>query len=457
MQPDSTIARKSETVRGAKKNKTQVTVFVTVNSDGSDKRRAWLINKSKTLVAFRKAKINPENLPIVYKSNKKAWMLSGIWYEFLGKLNEDMKAQGRHIALITDNAPTHPPPEKPPIEYTGPKPPVLDHITLFYLPPNTTAWLQPLDAGIIRSLKAGYRCRYVTHIVDFFERTGTAAPKLDVLQVIYMIAAAWDELPTSVIFHCWQKVGLVEAIDRGLHGSYSEYMEKIRQATQISMGSLLDFGCNSQQVERLANSFLDYDEDAPDIDANPDSISMTDIILDLQNRGHGCCSDSDSSSDHFPGNHLPEPISISLAKAHISSIVSLLERFPTNTLPVSGSLLQIPTAIHQLQKIHQGFQEHEVKNKKQVDLNNWLQLGSLRPEGTTISPELIPGPSSTSAFTPTPEPPSQLLRFSPIASALIPDLPHDGLQSLHGPQSQGSQSRAELGGNILPGWMPDNE
>jgi len=370
MRPDSTIARKGETVRGAKKNKTRVTVFVTVNSDGSDKRRAWLINKSKTPVAFRKAKINPDNLPIVYKSNKKAWMLSGIWYEFLGKLNDDMKAQGRHIALITDNAPTHPPPEKPPIEYTGPKPPVLDHITLFYLPPNTTAWLQLLDAGIIRSLKAGYRRRYVTHIVDFFERTGTAAPKLDVLQVIYMIAAAWEELPTSVIFHCWQKVGFVEAIDRSLHGSYTEYMEKIRQATQISISSLLDFSCNSQQVERLANSFLDYDEDAPDINASPDSISTIDIIHNLQNRDHGSGSDSDSSTDHFSENDLPEPISIPLAKAHITSIVSLLERFPTNTLPVSGSLLQIPIAIHQLQKIHQGFQEHEVKNKKQVNLNN---------------------------------------------------------------------------------------
>ena len=162
----------------------------------------------------------------------------------------------------------------------------------------------------------------------------------------------------------------MEAIDRSLHGSYTEYMEKIRQATQISISSLLDFSCNRQQVEQLANSFLDYDEDVPDIDASPDSISTIDIIHNLQNRDHGSGSDSDSSTDHFSGNDLPEPISIPLAKAHITSIVSLLERFPTNTLPVSGSLLQIPIAIHQLQKIHQGFQEHEVKNKKQVNLNN---------------------------------------------------------------------------------------
>ena len=155
-------------------------------------------------------------------------------------------------------------------------------------------------------------------------------------------------------------------------------------------------------MERLADSFLDYDKDALDIEASPNSISTIDIIYELQNRSHGSGSDSDSSTDHFTGNNLPEPISIPLVKAHISSIISLLERFPTSTLPVSGSLLQISTAIHQLQKIQQGFQELEVKNKKQVNLNNWLQIGSERPESTTISPELIPGPSSTTNISPTP-------------------------------------------------------
>ena len=93
-------------------------------------------------------------------------MLSGMWYEVLGKLNEDMRAQGRYIALITDKGPTHPPPHKPSIDYFGPKPPALDHVTLVYLAPNTTTWLQPLDAGIIRLLKARYRRKYVAYIVD---------------------------------------------------------------------------------------------------------------------------------------------------------------------------------------------------------------------------------------------------------------------------------------------------
>ena len=53
-------------------------------------------------------------------------------------------------------------------------------------------------------------------MVDYYEKHGEAAPKLEVLEVIYMIAEAGDELPSSVVFHCWQKVCLVESLDRNI-------------------------------------------------------------------------------------------------------------------------------------------------------------------------------------------------------------------------------------------------
>ena len=42
-----------------------------------------------------------------------------------------------------------------------------------------------------------------------------------------MVAEAWDELPSSVVFHCWQKVGLVDSLDQNLHTSYDEYISNI--------------------------------------------------------------------------------------------------------------------------------------------------------------------------------------------------------------------------------------
>ncbi len=54
-----------------------------------------------------------------------------------------MKRQNRKILLLADNAPT----------YLLDESIQLSNINVHFLPPNTTAHLQPLDAGIINSFK----------------------------------------------------------------------------------------------------------------------------------------------------------------------------------------------------------------------------------------------------------------------------------------------------------------
>lgn len=46
----------------------------------------------------------------------------------------------------------------------------LTNIRIEFLPPHTTAHLQPMDAGIINSFKAKYKRKYIRHIIDQFER-----------------------------------------------------------------------------------------------------------------------------------------------------------------------------------------------------------------------------------------------------------------------------------------------
>jgi len=104
---------------------------------------------------------------------------------------------------------------------------------------------------------------------------------------------------------------------------------------------------------------------------------MTDILYNLQNGNYRSSSDINLSTDLITGNNLPETILISFAKAHITNLITLLQRFPTTTVSAFRILLLIPTAICQLQKIRQGFQKYEVKKKKQVSLISWFQLGSL--------------------------------------------------------------------------------
>src|SRR5699024_11532775 len=55
---------------GGKLSKERVTVLVIVNMTGSIKKKLLVIGKSKKPRCFR----NVKRLPVIYESNKKAWM-----------------------------------------------------------------------------------------------------------------------------------------------------------------------------------------------------------------------------------------------------------------------------------------------------------------------------------------------------------------------------------------------
>ena len=183
-----------------------------MNEAGTDKQKIWVIGQAEKPHAFCQNKVNPDNLLVVYRFNTKAWLLTGLWYKFLRGLNNEMQIAQCSIALVTDNCPTHPPPTSPPIDYIGPKPPLLTHITLVNLPPCTTAFLQPLDAGIISSfnLKAAYQRRYAQFMVQHFNQYGEAPSKLDFLQAIYLIMDSWESVMQSTIIHSCKTAGITE-------------------------------------------------------------------------------------------------------------------------------------------------------------------------------------------------------------------------------------------------------
>jgi len=140
-----------------------------------------------------------------------------------------MKKQGRSILLIIDNCPSHPPPTEPPQNYhdDAPQPPVLSHVTLRYLPKNTTPFLQPLDVGILRMFKAGYRQRFATCLVEQFDRTGEGS-NINILQSIRLISAAWHDIPPHIIFRCWQRTGVIASQSKESFPSYEAYTQYLQ-------------------------------------------------------------------------------------------------------------------------------------------------------------------------------------------------------------------------------------
>ena len=141
-------------------------------------------------------------LPVTYRANKKAWMTTLLYQEWLNALDTRMRIQDRHFLLFLDNAPCHPTVDS------------LTNIKLVFLPSNTTSVLQPLDQGIIQNLKLYYRKlllrRVLSHINDN-NSAETIARSINVLDVCRWIPTALKEVRpyycAEVLFKMWDKLG----------------------------------------------------------------------------------------------------------------------------------------------------------------------------------------------------------------------------------------------------------
>ena len=111
------------------------------NASGTEKLKAVFIGKSQNPRALKN--VVKSSLPVHYYWNKTAYMQVSIWNEWLKQFDAHLRLQNRHIILLYDSASTHILHEET----------TLTNIRLHKLPPNTTAHLQPCDAGIIRSFK----------------------------------------------------------------------------------------------------------------------------------------------------------------------------------------------------------------------------------------------------------------------------------------------------------------
>lgn len=88
-----------------------------------------------------------QNLPMTYRNNAKAWMLTVYFQEWFQdfKLQVTKKHGEQPILLLLDNCLSHK------IENLN-----LDHIEIYFFPPETTSRIQLMDAGVIMAFKRHY-------------------------------------------------------------------------------------------------------------------------------------------------------------------------------------------------------------------------------------------------------------------------------------------------------------
>ena len=164
--PTKTYHLSREKCSGGKNSKVRQTVMAAANATG-EKLLIFVAGKSKTPWCFK----NNKQLPCRYRSQKKSWMTGDLFGEWIRKLDSPFWAQDRKVVLLIDNFPAHP-------EIKN-----LTKINLIFLPPNTTSVLQPMDQGVIRSLKAHYRRRIVRLCIRSLDEN-KPLPKITILHMM---------------------------------------------------------------------------------------------------------------------------------------------------------------------------------------------------------------------------------------------------------------------------------
>ena len=107
-----------------------------------------LIYKSENPRALKN--LNKDDLPVIWKSNKKAWVTKVIFEDWFRNyfcptveqycVNKNLSFK---ILLLLDNAPGHS------VHLNN----FSDNVQVAFFPPRTTALLQPMDQGVIASFK----------------------------------------------------------------------------------------------------------------------------------------------------------------------------------------------------------------------------------------------------------------------------------------------------------------
>ena len=194
-------------VRGTKQSKDRVTVIFCCNLTGSHKILPTMIGTSKKPHCFNR--VRP---PIPYYNSPTAWINSKIFYLWFTEVFQPSvrSRTSAPILLILDNYSCHN------IVMNVEK-----NIVIRFLPANVTSTSQPLDQGIISTVKRNYRIDVLKQVIDnldgFIENLRLSRKKSglnngglpDILDAAIIVNSSWNKISPETILKCWIRSNIV--------------------------------------------------------------------------------------------------------------------------------------------------------------------------------------------------------------------------------------------------------
>ena len=192
------VDKNSVTAPGRKVCKERLTFMPCSNMDGTLKLPLMVIGKYQNPRPLKHLK----ELPVHYTASKNAWMtrtLFKTWFfeHFVPQVRKFLKKFDLPIqaVLVVDNCSAH---------FNAEELKTSDGaIWTSFLPPNTTAVVQPMDQNVIQMIKSRYKQIMMKEVLgrpgDFHDNI----KRINVKDAIFWVAQSWDLVPQSSIRKSW--------------------------------------------------------------------------------------------------------------------------------------------------------------------------------------------------------------------------------------------------------------
>ncbi|XP_037373978.1 tigger transposable element-derived protein 1 [Talpa occidentalis] len=205
--PEGTFISVKEKVEpGSKSPKDRLMLLLGGNATGDFKLKPLLVyhtENPKALQGYSKP-----NLPVIWRSNRKAWATKSIFHEwftyFFCPAIEKYCAQN-HLTnkalLILDSAPCHP------VNLSD----LSDNVRVEYFHNGTADSVQPMAQGVTSVFKAHYLRRTFEHILEATDEEDPAVisefwRNYSIIDAVDNIATAWEALKPATINSAWKKI-----------------------------------------------------------------------------------------------------------------------------------------------------------------------------------------------------------------------------------------------------------
>ncbi|GJP33566.1 hypothetical protein CLOM_g18093 [Closterium sp. NIES-68] len=161
------------------------------------------------------------------------------------EVNAGFFIEGRQVVILLDNASSHAlnPQRAIEEELLGFKTLKMSNVRLIFLPPNTTCFTQPLDQGIIATVKTRYRKKWVEELIALWEtgslgaRLSSAKPKWR--DTVVWLAEAWSSVSAVTVQRCWWRTGCLPATWASLLPHVNATAQYARGADAADMNDLV--------------------------------------------------------------------------------------------------------------------------------------------------------------------------------------------------------------------------